>query len=118
MKGRLVLLAALGVLVLACQRPSPERAIAAADPLQGSHRFQQNGWIFVHLEGPPQRLGFQHGALLAPEIADLIRVSRPFLKATTKRDWDFYRDTAQRILWPKIDAEYQAEIDGIVEGAR
>ena len=118
MKRSLGLLVALGVVVLACQHPSPGRAVAAADPLQGSYRFQQNGWIFVHLEGPPQRLGFQHGALLAPEIADLIRVLKPFLKETTKRDWAFYREAAERILWPKIDAEFQGEIDGIVEGAR
>src|SRR5512133_712641 len=78
MNGRLLLVAVLGLLVGACQRPAPERAAAAPDPLQGSYRFQRNGWIFVHLEGPPQRIGFQHGALLAPEIADLIRVQKPW----------------------------------------
>jgi hypothetical protein len=118
MKRSLVLLLALGVLVAACQRPSPERAVAAGDPLQGSYRFQHNGWIFVHLEGPPRRVGFQHGALLALEIADLIRVLKPFLQETTRRDWAFYREAGERILWPKIDAEFRAEIDGIVEGAR
>jgi hypothetical protein len=118
MKRSLVLLVACGVLAAACHQSSPERAVAAADPLQGSYRFEQNGWIFVHLEGPPQRLGFQHGALLAPEIADLLRVLKPFLDETTKRDWAFYRDAAQRVLWPRIDAEFQAEIDGIVAGAR
>src|SRR5262249_34647868 len=76
-----------------------------------------NGWIYVHLEGPPEQLGYQHGYLLAAEIGDLIRVEKPFLKQTTKRDWDFYRQTAERMLWPKIDAEYQREIDGIVAGA-
>ncbi len=117
MKRGLALLLALGALA-ACQRPSPERAAAAADPLQGGYRFEQNGWIFVHLEGSPQRLGFQHGALLAPEIADLLRVIKPFLVQTTKRDWAFYREAGRRILWPKVDAEFQAEIDGIVAGAR
>ncbi|MFZ1941181.1 MAG: C45 family peptidase, partial [Terracidiphilus sp.] len=33
-----------------------------------------------------------------------------------KRDWSFFRDTAQNILWPHIDAEYQEELKGIVEG--
>jgi hypothetical protein len=116
MKRSLALLLALGSLVAACRQSSPERA-AAADPLQGSYRIERNGWIFVHLEGAPQRLGFQHGALLAPEIADLLRVLKPFLKETTKRDWAFYREAAERILWPKIDAEFQAELDGIVAGA-
>ncbi len=119
MQRRLALLLALGLLACAaCQRPSPETAAAADDPLRGAYRFEQNGWIFVHLEGSPQRLGFQHGALLAPEIADLLRVLKPFLQETTKRDWAFYREAGQRILWPKIDAEFQAEIDGIVAGLR
>ncbi len=108
----------LGLLVAACQQSSPERVAAAADPLQGSYRLERAGWIFVHLEGPPQRLGFQHGALLAPEIRDLLRVLAPFLRQTTGRDWAFYRDAGEKILWPKVDAEYQAEIDGIVAGAR
>jgi len=117
MKRSLLLLLAIGCLAGACRPSSPERAATAADPLQGGYRIERNGWIFVHLEGPPQRLGFQHGALLAPEIEDLLRVLKPFLQQTTKRDWAFYRDAAERILWPKIDAEFQAEIDGIVAGA-
>ena len=33
-------------------------------------RPAQAGWIFVHLEGKPSEIGFQHGYLLAPEILD------------------------------------------------
>ncbi len=84
--------------------------------LKGSYRFENNGWIYVHLEGPPGRLGYQHGYLLAPEIDDLLRVVKPFLKHTTGRDWAFYRDAGQRILWPRIDKEFQGEIDGIAAG--
>ncbi len=101
----------LTVLFIAAYFPA-----AGADLLQGSYRFEKNGWIYVHLEGPPKTLGYQHGYLLANEIGDLLRVVKPFLKHTTRRDWDFYRKAGQDILWPKIDAEYQAEIDGIVAG--
>src|SRR5713226_3167625 len=38
--------------------------------LQKAYRFQQGGWTYVHLEGSPSAIGFQHGYLLAPEIAD------------------------------------------------
>jgi hypothetical protein len=87
------------------------------DPrLEGASRSEANGWITVHLAGDPGRIGFQHGYLLAPEIDDLVRVQKPFLKQTSGRDWAFYRDAAQRILWPKIEAEYRQELDGIVEG--
>ncbi len=36
----------------------------------------------------------------------------------TKRDWNFYRATAQNILWPHIDAEYQQELQGIADGLK
>jgi hypothetical protein len=103
---------ALSVLVLAPFSPA-----GSADLLQGSYRLEQNGWIYVHLEGPPQNVGYQHGYLLAGEIGDLVRVLKPFLEHTTRRDWAFYRKAAREILWPGIDAEYRAEIDGIVAGA-
>ncbi len=84
--------------------------------LQGSSRSEKNGWIYVHLEGSPAQLGYQHGYLLAPEIDDLLRVMKPLLLHTSKRDWNFYREAAEKMYWPKLDAEYQQEIDGIVAG--
>ncbi len=38
--------------------------------MTNSYRFQQGGWTYVHLEGTPAEIGYQHGYLLAPEIAD------------------------------------------------
>jgi Phospholipase B len=106
--------------VVACRQPPASGNVgqaAAPDPrLASSYRFDRNGWIFVHLEGPPATLGYQHGYLLAAETADLLRVFRPFTEHQTKRDWAFYRRAAEQILWPKIEPEYRAEIDGIVAG--
>ncbi len=89
---------------------------AEDDRLKGSYRFESNGWIYVHLEGSPDKIGYQHGSLLAKETADLLRVLKPFLQHETKHDWNFYRQASQEILWPKIDPEFQTEIDGIVRG--
>jgi hypothetical protein len=89
---------------------------AAAQKAAASYRFERNGWIFVHLEGTPSQIGYQHGYRLAGETGDLLRVLKPFLQETSKRDWAFYRDVAEKILWPGIDEEYRAELDGIVEG--
>src|SRR5262249_24426236 len=85
--------------------------------LDGGYRFERNGWVYVHLEGSPDRLGYQHGYLLADEIKDLLGVVKPWLKHTTNKDWTFYRDVAEKILWPKVDTECQTELDGIVAGA-
>jgi hypothetical protein len=84
--------------------------------LAGSSRFERDGWIYVHLEGSPKQVGFQHGSLLATEIDDHLRVTKPLLLHESKKDWAFYRDAAEKLLWPKIDSEYQLEIDGIVDG--
>src|SRR5213083_2890441 len=90
--------------------------ISEDDRLKGSYRFERNGWIYVHLQGSPEQIGYQHGKLLAKEIEDLLRVVEPFLQHESKRDWDFYRKASQEILWPRIDSEFQHEIDGIVKG--
>jgi hypothetical protein len=96
-------------------------SLAAADDksaalLKGSHRLERDGWVYVRLEGPPERLGFQHGYLLSAEIEDLLRVVKPFLEQTTKRDWAFYRKASETMLWKGVEQEYQREIDGIVAG--
>jgi len=53
-------------------------------------RPEQNGWIYVHLEGKPAEIGFQHGYHLAPEIEDAQKVVALELTRDTKRDWQFY----------------------------
>lgn len=121
MKPRIKIILAATVLALslpamAFRLAQQKRQPAEDDRLKGSYRFERNGWIFVHLQGSPEQVGYQHGALLAPETEDLLRVVKPFLQHETKRDWEFYRKASQEILWPKIDSEFQTEIDGIVKG--
>jgi hypothetical protein len=87
------------------------------DPrLKGAYRFEQGGWIYVHLEGDPTAIGFQHGFLLADEIEDAFPAVSTNMTHSSKRDWAFYRQAAREMLWPKIDPEYQEELQGIVEG--
>ena len=101
---------------------SSMRALASEPPAAvpenpgGAYRFEKGGWIYVHLEGSPQQIGFQHGSLLSSEIADFLRVIKPYLEHSTKRDWNFFREASEKMLWPTIDDEYRQEIDGIVAG--
>lgn len=111
------LLLVLGVFLFTGFRTQQRRRPPAEDDrLKGSYRFERDGWIFVHLEGTPEQIGYQHGKLLAKEIEDLLRVLKPFLRHETKKDWNFYRKASQEILWPKIDSEFQRELDAIVRG--
>ncbi len=34
-----------------------------------------------------------------------------------KHDWQFFREKAQNMLWPHVEAEYRAELQGIADGA-
>jgi hypothetical protein len=91
--------------------------LSPQDPrLQGAYRFTRHGWIYVHLQGSPDQIGFQHGYLLAPEIEDAFQAVKLEDTHDSHKDWSFFRDAAHNTLWPKIDAEYQAELKGIVEG--
>lgn len=81
-----------------------------------AYRFDRGGWVYVHLEGKPEDIGFQHGYLLAPEIEDGFKVVQLHDTHASKHDWEFFRHVAHDILWPKIDPEYQAELKGIQEG--
>ena len=91
----------------------------AVDPrLQKAWRFQRGGWTYVHLEGSPAEIGYQHGYLLAPEIEDAFRAVKLQDKHNAQRDWNFFRATARDVLWPHIDAEYQHELQGIADGLK
>lgn len=93
--------------------------IAPNDPrLAAARRFEDGGWIYVHLEGDPATVGFQHGYLLGPEIEDAFKAVSAEMMHETQRDWDFFRKAAREMLWPKIDDEYKEELQGIVEGLR
>ena len=86
------------------------------DRLAKSSRENKNGWVYVHLEGSPTNIGYQHGYLLSTEIDTAIQSVSYYLDHETKRDWNFYRTCAKNFLWPKLDPEYKDEIKGIAEG--
>ncbi len=96
-------------------------AFAARDPqadarLKGSWRgADKNGWIQVHLEGSPAEIGFQHGYLLSREIDDAQKAIALSLTHDSK-DWKYFRGVAEKVLWPHIETEYRAELQGIVDG--
>jgi hypothetical protein len=96
----------------------PVTAPPSDSRLEKAYRFQQGGWTYVHLEGSPSAIGFQHGYLLAAEIADALEAIKLFDTHQTQRDWEFFRKTAREMLWPHIDAEYQQELQGIADGVK
>ena len=46
----------------------------------------------------------------------LIARSRTSSAHDEKKDWQFFRDAAKDMLWPRIEQEYRDELQGIADG--
>jgi len=57
--------------------------------LSAAERHERAGWIYLHVEGGPRERGFQHGYLLAKEIAECLRVIRAHWKNDTSMEWSW-----------------------------
>jgi hypothetical protein len=86
--------------------------------LAKAKRFERGGWIYLHVEGEARERGFQHGYLLAREIADALRTTRVSWQHQSAMDWQWLVDNAAAMFVPKIDAENLAELEGIADGLR
>jgi len=96
--------------------PSP-RTVTPETELKGAFRRpENNGWTFVHLQGTPHQIGFQNGYLLAAEIEDTLKVTILETTHDNKKDWQFFRDAAQNMMWPHIEQEYREELQGVADG--
>jgi hypothetical protein len=108
----LLILPAFVFTLQACNTPTKK------DRLGNASRENKNGWVYVHLQGSPSDVGYQHGYLLANEIDTTIRMMEYFLEHETKKNWAFYRQATKNFIWNKLDKEYQDEINGIATGLR
>ena len=127
----LVFLALLGCLFLTahCQVANAQSATRSnhtparlatmkTPPLHGAYRFQRAHWIYVHLDGTPHQIGFEHGYLLAPEIEQAMRAVRLNSTHGGRHDWQFFRTTAENVYWPHIETQYREELQGIADGVK
>lgn len=116
----LLFLAAVCALSLGANSKSKSKAQDSSnDPrLAGAFRRPaNNGWTYVRLTGTPAQIGFQQGYLLAPEIEDMLKAEKLLLTHDEHKDWEFFRDAAENMMWPHIEAEYREELQGIADGA-
>jgi hypothetical protein len=118
MKKCNLFLAAVLIFIAACNNPktSSGKNFDADKALAKASRSEKDGWIFIHLEGTPEEIGYQHGNILASEIINLRDAMVVMNENETGKNWDFYRDEALKLYWSKTPEEYQKEIDGIVSG--
>ena len=94
--------------------------VGTPDPrLKNAYRMPpKNGWTYVHLEGAPSEIGFQHGWLISKEIEDGLAVQEAEAEHDLKKPWQFFRDAGRDMLWPHVPDEYRQELEGIAEGLK
>jgi hypothetical protein len=81
-------------------------------------RYEDRGWIFVHVEGAPYARGRQFGTLVKDEIVAYIQ------KLSIRRDakdpahgWGGLRTLADALMLRRFDPEFLEEMQGIADGA-
>jgi hypothetical protein len=82
------------------------------------YRYPQAGWVVLHIEGDPYPRGYQHGRLLAAEIARYARtLARERYAKDPAEGWRTIRTLTDALFLRKIDREILEEMKGIADGA-
>jgi hypothetical protein len=84
--------------------------------LAKAHRYDKNGWIYLHIEGKPFERGFQRGYLTANEIDEFLKTIAHIQRFDTSRELDYFIKAAARLFKGKVDREYVEEMQGITAG--
>ncbi|MBI2416852.1 MAG: hypothetical protein HYV28_02945 [Ignavibacteriales bacterium] len=80
-------------------------------------RYEDKGWINIHLEGKPFERGMQYGYLVAAEIKEFInKLSIQRQKENPVAAWNNLRTQVDLLFLRKFDEEFLTEMKGIAEG--
>ena len=81
-------------------------------------RYDDKGWIFLHIEGAPYERGYQYGNLIAEELIEYInKVGIQQNKDNPSNGWDNLKFIADAMMLRKYENEYLTEMKGIADGA-
>jgi hypothetical protein len=80
-------------------------------------RYDDGGWIYVHIEGEPYERGHQLGELTAREIISYMeKLGIQKDRADAAKGWGHARLLADALFLRKYDTEYLEEMKGIADG--
>jgi hypothetical protein len=77
----------------------------------------KQGFDYIHLEGTPREIGYNHGLLLWEKIERGMASYAFLTEMRYDMNWDMCRAQGGT-YWPNIPIEYQQEIDGIALGCQ
>ena len=109
----MLLLLCLGTMVRAQNVTTDQKAM-----LSKAERHEKAGWIYLHIEGSAYERGFQHGYLLAKDIAQGIKTTRFNWEYETSMDWPWLVEKSTALFMGKIDKENLEEMTGIASGLK
>src|SRR5947207_8765199 len=90
----------------------------AVQRFEKGYRYPQAGWVVLHIEGDPYPRGYQHGRLLAPEIAKYAAtLARDRYPKDPAEGWKTIRTLTDALFLRKLDREFLEEMKGIADGA-
>ncbi len=80
-------------------------------------RYHDRGWTFLHIEGEPYERGYQHGFLLADEIAEYaFKLGFEKNRAAPNQGWSDLRFLTDSLFLRRFEEEYLLEMRGIADG--
>lgn len=83
-----------------------------------AYRYPRSGWVVLHIEGEPYERGYQHGRLMADEIADYVRSLASLRSVKAPSDgWRDARLTVDAVFLRRYNKEFLEEMKGIADGA-
>jgi hypothetical protein len=121
--SRLVLLVVLGIAPsLHAKAPQAEAEFtpdpASVERFGPAYRYPQAGWMVLHIEGAPYDRGYQHGRLMAAEIADYVStLAQARSHKAPAEAWHGVRTLVDALFLRRYDPEYLDEMKGIADGA-
>ncbi|HOO32172.1 MAG TPA: C45 family autoproteolytic acyltransferase/hydrolase [Thermotogota bacterium] len=112
---RLIIFSVLFAFLSVCIFSQPTEKVYSPDGK--GYRYEQNGWIYIHIEGKPFERGFQHGYLIADQLEDIKRSLEYLTYWDSGMTWDFFVEKAAEMWSGHIDEELRQEMQGIAAGA-
>ncbi|MFH1176247.1 MAG: C45 family autoproteolytic acyltransferase/hydrolase [Acidobacteriota bacterium] len=83
-----------------------------------AYRYDDRGWIFLHLEGAPYARGYQCGNLMATEISDYAtKLGTLENNQDPPAGWRSLRASTDSLMLRKFSPELLEEMKGIADGA-
>jgi hypothetical protein len=116
----------LAVVPLALTAAGAQAVKSTTDPrLNGAYRIDENGWIYVHLQGDPYQIGFQNGYLTWDNLNESWNAwlyidynNGPQYGYTINYTlWDEVEAVCWKYIWPLTPSFLQQEMEGIAAGA-